>query len=100
MEEMNPEEKKRFTKMEDSIESIQKDMSIVKSALIGNSLSGERGVIGQIDTLKGELEFLKKDLTLMQEKSIKNEVVINQLKYVAGSAVAGIIIVAIKVIFS
>jgi hypothetical protein len=90
----------RILKMENSVEEIRQDIQDIKSALIGNSLSGERGVIGQIGTLKGEIEFLKKDLALMQEKAIENSLVIKQLKFVAGSAVAGVIVVAIKVIFA
>ena len=88
---MNPEEKKRFTKMEDSIENIQKDMSIVKSALVGNEMSGDRGVVGQVSILKAEIDFLKKDLLTVQNEAIENRVVIKQLKFVTGALITGVI---------
>jgi hypothetical protein len=97
---MTAEEKEKFTKMEQSVEEIKSDVAQIKSALIGNEISGDRGIIGQVTLLKAEIDFLKKDLDVVQKEAVRNGVIINQLKYVAGTAVAGVIALIIKLIFS
>jgi hypothetical protein len=97
---MTAEEKEKFTKMEQSVEEIKSDVAQIKSALIGNEISGDRGIIGQVTLLKAEIEYLKKDLDVVQKEAVRNGVIINQLKYVAGTAVAGVIALIIKLIFS
>jgi hypothetical protein len=97
---MTAEEKEKFTKMEQSVEEIKSDVAQIKSALIGNEISGDRGIIGQVTLLKAEIDFLKKDLDIVQKEAVRNSVIINQLKYVAGTAVAGVIALIIKLIFS
>jgi hypothetical protein len=97
---MTAEEKEKFTKMEQSVEEIKSDVAQIKSALIGNEISGDRGIIGQVTLLKAEIDFLKKDLDIVQKEAVRNGVIINQLKYVAGTAVAGVIALIIKLIFS
>lgn len=91
-------ENNRITKMEKSVEEIKTDVSEIKSALIGNTLSGERGVVGQVGSLKTEIEYLKKDIEVLQTENTKNEVIIRQLKYVTGLVVAGLILGFIKIL--
>ena len=45
---MTADEKEKFTKMEQSVEEIKYDIAQIKSALLGNEMSGDRGIIGQI----------------------------------------------------
>lgn len=97
---MTAEEKEKFTKMEKSVEEIKSDVAQIKSALIGNEISGDKGVIGQMVLMKSEMESLKKELDDVQKEAVRNGVIINQLKYVAGTAVAGVIALIIKLIFS
>ena len=97
---MTEDEKEKFTKMEQSVEDIKTDIAQIKSALIGNEMSGDRGIIGQMTLQKAEMEFLKKDLEDLKKEAIRNGVVINQLKFVAGSSVAGVIALIIKMIFA
>lgn len=97
---MTAEEKEKFTKMEQSVEEIKYDIAQIKSALLGNEMSGDRGIIGQIGSQKSDIESFKKELNELKEQSLKNGVVINQLKYVSGGAVSGVIYLVIKLIFS
>lgn len=97
---MTADEKEKFTKMEQSVEDIKTDIAQIKSALIGNEMSGDRGIIGQVTLQKAEMDFLKKDLEDLKKESIKNGVIINQLKYVAGASVIAVIGIAVKLIFN
>lgn len=97
---MTANENSRLTKMEQSVEEIKTDISVIKTALIGNELSGDRGIIGQMNILKAEIDYLKKDLELVQNEAIENKVIIRQLKWVAGVSVAGLIGLMIKTIFT
>lgn len=96
---MTVDEKEKFTKMEQSVEEIKYDIAQIKSALLGNEMSGDRGIIGQMNLQKAEMDFLKKDLEDVKKEAIKNGVIINQLKYVAGASVIVVIGIAIKLIF-
>ena len=97
---MTAEEKEKFTKMEQSVEDIKTDIAQIKSALIGNEMSGDRGIIGQVTLQKAEMDYLKKDLEDVKKEAIKNGVIINQLKYVAGASVIVVIGIAVKLIFN
>ena len=97
---MTTDEKEKFTKMEQSVEEIKYDIAQIKSALLGNEMSGDRGIIGQMNLQKAEMDFLKKDLDDLKKEAIKNGVVINQLKFVTGSAVIVIIGLIVKLIFT
>ena len=97
---MTADEKEKFTKMEQSVEEIKYDIAQIKSALLGNEMSGDRGIIGQMNLQKAEMDFLKKDLDDLKKEAIRNGVVINQLKFVTGSAVVVIIGLIVKLIFT
>ena len=97
---MTAEEKEKFTKMEQSVEEIKYDIAQIKSALLGNEMSGDRGIIGQVTLQKAEMDYLKKDLEDVKKEAIKNGVIINQLKYVAGASVIVVIGIAVKLIFN
>ena len=97
---MTADEKEKFTKMEQSVEDIKTDIAQIKSALIGNEISGDRGIIGQMTLQKAEMDFLKKDLDDLKKEAIKNGVYIDQLRYVTGGAVLVIIGLIVKLIFT
>ena len=97
---MTADEKGKFTKMEQSVEDIKTDIAQIKSALMGNEMSGDRGIIGQVTLQKAEMDYLKKDLEDVKKEAIKNGVIINQLKYVAGASVIVVIGIAVKLIFN
>lgn len=97
---MNAEEKEKFTKMEQGVEDIRVDIAEIKHALIGNSMSGDKGLIGQVNSQKEELNSLRKSLETVQKDAIENKLIITQLKYVTGVAVAGLVSILIKIIFS
>ena len=97
---MTADEKEKFTKMEQSVEAIKYDIAQIKSALLGNEMSGDRSIIGQVTLQKAEMDYLKKDLEDVKKEAIKNGVIINQLKYVAGASVIVVIGIAVKLIFN
>ena len=97
---MTEDEKEKFTKMEQSVEEIKYDIAQIKSALLGNEMSGDRGIIGQMTLQKAEMDFLKKDLDDLKKEAIKNGVYIDQLRYVTGGAVLVIIGLIVKLIFT
>ena len=88
---MNVEEKQRFEKMEQSVQKIEQDISVIKSAIIGNELSGDKGLVGKVEQLEEKVKILT-------EERIKNTVYIKQLTFVLTTVavtVIGIIIGAI-----
>ena len=96
---MTAEEQKKLVKMEQSVEEIKSDISEIKSALIGNSLSGDRGLIGQVNLLKNELEYVRKDLNVVQKENVRITLIMKQLGFVTGVLVTGFITAIIKLIF-
>ena len=96
---MTADEKEKFTKMEQSMEEIKSDISEIKSALIGNTLSGDRGLIGQVNLLKNELEYVRKDLNVVQKENIRITLIMKQLGFVTGVLLTGFITAIIKLIF-
>ena len=96
---MTADEKEKFTKMEQSVEEIKSDISEIKSALIGNTLSGDRGLIGQVNLLKKELEYVRKDLNIVQKENVRITLIMKQLGFVTGVLLTGFITAIIKLIF-
>ena len=96
---MTADEKEKFTKMEQSMEEIKSDISEIKSALIGNTLSGDRGLIGQVNLLKNELEYVRKDLNVVQKENVRITLIMKQLGFVTGVLVTGFLGAIIKLIF-
>lgn len=96
---MTTEEKEKFTKMEQSVEEIKQDISVIKSALVGNELTKDSGLIGNVAKLQAEIDFLKSDLKVLQDDRTRNAVYIKQLSFVTGGLVTTFIGGLIKIIF-
>ena len=96
---MTADEKEKFTKMEQSVEEIKYDIAQIKSALIGNEMSGDRGLIGQVNLLKNELEYVRKDLNVVQKENVRITLITKQLGFVTGVLVTGFLGAVIKLIF-
>jgi hypothetical protein len=82
------EDNKRLVAMEESFKGMKEDITEIKSALIGNGLSGDKGMVGKV-------EKLEKQVLQLTEDRIKNTVYIKQLTFVLSAvaiAVIGIII--------
>ena len=88
---MNAEEKIRFERMEENIKSIQKDVSNILNALIGNNINGNKGLIHKVEILEKEQITLKGEISDLKEENIKNESLIHILKWVSGSIVGSIL---------
>lgn len=96
---MNTDEKDRFIKMEQSVEEIKTDISVIKTALVGNTLSNNKGLVGDITVLKAEIEILKSEIKTLTEEKIKNKEFIKLITWLITIIGAGIIGVVIKLIF-
>jgi hypothetical protein len=91
---MNIEEKIKFTKMESSVEKIQSDVTEIKLALLGNPLSGEKGLAGRVDFLNEKVELQENQIKLLIEEKTRNSVYIMLIKWlltVIGVGVIGLI---------
>ena len=88
---MTQEEKQKFEKMEDNVSKIQTDISTIKSALLGNVLSGETGLVGQITVLKTELELMKAEVKALTEERVKNTVYVKIITWLLAVVGVGII---------
>lgn len=96
---MTQEEKIRFDKMENNVEKIQSDVMEIKSALLGNVLSGEKGLTGRIDVLTAKQELQEAQIKTLIEEKAKNAVyvkLINWLLTVIGVGIIGLIFNMLK----
>lgn len=88
---MNPEERKRFDKMEQVVEKIQKDIGDIKTAFLGNSISGDKGFKGQIENLKTDVEDLKEEIKTLREERVETKLYILAIKSLVGIIAAGVV---------
>lgn len=88
---MNPEDRKRFDKMEEVVEKIQKDIGEIKTAFLGNSMSGDKGFKGQIDTLKNDVVNLKEEIKTLREERVETKLYILAIKSLVGIIAAGVV---------
>jgi hypothetical protein len=89
---MSPEEQIKFNKMENTVEKIQTDVMEIKSALLGNALSGDKGLVGRIDAQGTSLTLLEAQVKSLIEEKIKNAIyirLINWLLIVIGTGLIG-----------
>ncbi len=73
MSEMNENDRKRFDIM-------QSDISEIKTAFLGNAMSGDKGFKGQIEVLNVDLLNLKKEVETLKEQRVENRVYILIIK--------------------
>jgi len=96
---MNIDEKTRFEKMEKSVESILSDVSEIKSALLGNHLSGEKGITGRIDVFSAKQDIQEAQIKMLIEDKIKNAIYIKLINWLLVVIGSGIITAVIAIIF-
>ena len=80
MSEMNPDDRKRFDKMEETFEIMQNDIKEIKDAFLGNKLLGDKGFKGQIETLNVKIDLQQKEIESLKSERTKNEVYILIIK--------------------
>lgn len=81
-----------FKDMKEDFKGMQGDITEIKSALIGNEISGDKGMVGKVDRMDLELKVLTED-------RIRNSIYIKQLSRVTkvlGGLLTGVILVLIK----
>ena len=96
---MNVDEKQRFEKMEQSVEEIRTDISVIKTALIGNELSNDKGLVGDIVVVKAEIELLKAEVKQLTEDKIKNSIYIRLITWLSAIIGTGVIGFVLKYLF-
>lgn len=96
---MNLDEKTRFEKMEKSVELIQADVTEIKSALLGNHLSGDKGLTGRIDVLATKQDIQEAQMKLLIEDKIKNAIYIKLINWLLVVIGSGIITAVIAIVF-
>jgi len=99
---MNIDEKTRFDKMEKSVESILSDVSEIKSAILGNPMSGDKGIRGRIDGIEIEQESQAALIKTLIEEKIKNAIYIKLINWllivIGGGVITGIIALIFNVL--
>ena len=96
---MNVGEKQRFEKMEQSVEEIRTDISVIKTALIGNELSNDKGLVGGLVVVKAEIELLKAEVKQLTEDKIKNSIYIRLITWLSAIIGTGVIGFVLKYLF-
>jgi len=62
---------------------IEKDIAEIKTALLGNALSGDKGLVGRIEILTAKQEILEDRIEALIEEKIKNKVYIQIITWLA-----------------
>lgn len=91
MQAMTTEEKVKFERMESSVEQIQSDVSTIKAALLGNAMSGDKGLVGQIETLKAEHGIMKAEIKALSEDKVKNTVYVKIITWLLAVIGVGVV---------
>lgn len=85
--------------MEQSVEEIKTDISVIKTALIGNELSNDKGLVGDIVVVKAEIELLKAEVKQLTEDKIKNSIYIRLITWLSAIIGTGVIGFVLKYLF-
>jgi seryl-tRNA synthetase len=86
---------KRIYLVEQHLKEIQKDISNISTALIGNKENGNRGFIHELKDVKQEVTELKIKLNDVEDQLIEKKIYINQLKYVVSIAIGVIVTIIV-----
>ena len=100
---MNIEEKIKLDKMEQNVEiinnsisEIKSDVLEIKSALLGNNLSGDLGLKGRIDIVKAKQEILETEINELRDERVKNTVYVKIITWLVRIIGAGVILAIIN----
>lgn len=77
--------------MEQNITTIQNDISEIKAALLGNKISGEKGIVGKIVELEEQLEEQETKIELLLEEKTKITVYIKIITWIMAAIGTGIL---------
>lgn len=91
---MTAEEKIKFESMELGVQKIEKDVELIKLALLGNTLAGDEGLVGEIRKVKAKQENLETEVRLLRDERVKNSVyvkIITWLFCIIGIGVIGFV---------
>lgn len=88
---MTVEEKAKLETMENSVAQIKGDVTEIKSALLGNPLSGEKGLTGQMIAFREKQIQIEKQLEILNNDKIKMNLYIKIINFLSGTAIAGAI---------
>lgn len=92
------EEVSKIEKLEKGVENLQNDVSIIKSALVGNEISGDKGLVGKVDFLQNEVERLKRDIKELNEEKTRSTVYFRILTYVTSVLFAAVVGGVVKIL--
>jgi uncharacterized protein YkvS len=84
-----------FKDMKEDFKGMQEDITVIKSALVGNEISGDKGMVGKVDKLQEELAILTED-------RIRNSIYISQLSWAIraiATVVTALLVAVIKTYF-
>ena len=70
---------------------IEKDIAEIKTALLGNLLSGDKGLVGRIEILTAKQEILEDRIEALIEEKIRNTVYIKIITWLASIIGAGFV---------
>ena len=74
MEPMTAEEKHRFDRVEQHIKEMQKDLTNILSALVGNQANGNKGFVHSFDDFNKRLDEQDAKIELLQKTKIEHDV--------------------------
>lgn len=100
---MNIEEKIKLDKMEQNVEiinnsisEIKSDVLEIKSALLGSTLSGEKGIVGRLNTIDLRQDDIELEIKSLRDERVKNTVYIKLITWLVRIIGAGVILAIIN----
>jgi len=89
----------RINLVEQHLKEIQKDISNISSALVGNKENGNKGFVHKIEDLTHEMIEVKAEIYNLKNDVSKKDLYISKLEYILAFIVGVIITAAITLIF-
>jgi len=77
--------------MEKSVERIGRDVTEIKSALLGNPLAGDGGIVGRISKLESEIEEQKEIIQGLKDQRIRHNIYFGVIIFISSLVVAKLI---------
>ena len=89
-----------YTRLSPIVKNIGEDVSLIKGAIIGNELSGDKGMQGKLEKMQKIMQGQEDEIEKLKENRIKYLAYINIIIWAGGIAGSSVLIYAVQKILT